>query len=164
MESVAVTDSYEEANPWATFDLDLSAAPAILWVLLGEAQGLCQQVGAAVLPPQVATRVADEALARAARASVAMAGHTLTENEALDRLADQAKPMPQRTGVRAFDNVVAVHRRLIAEAGRLELSVDVIRRVNAEVLAGVADESVAGRFEGGAPVIRGSRAVAPGDS
>lgn len=72
---------YPQTHPWITFRHYLDRAPPRLWWLLGKIVAQCRQVAAAPLPPFESARMYRLSLVRGARATTAIEGNTLTEEE-----------------------------------------------------------------------------------
>ena len=72
---------YEQTHPWITFRLDLTRAHPNLWTLLGQAVTFCRQVSQAALPPDIAKTFKTLYLSKGVRATTAIEGNTLTEEQ-----------------------------------------------------------------------------------
>ncbi len=72
---------YLHTHPWINFELDLSRAPAHFWTLLGEASAMCGQIASVPLPPGIARDLHEVYLAKGVRATTAIEGNTLSEQE-----------------------------------------------------------------------------------
>ena len=72
---------YQETHPWITFTVDLRRAPAMLWMLLGEARSKCEHIAGVPLRPATANDLHLLYLAKGARATTAIEGNTLSEEE-----------------------------------------------------------------------------------
>lgn len=78
--------TYERTHPWLTFELRLDRADADVWLLLGEAQSKCEHVAGVPLKPSTAQRVHMLYLAKGVRATTAIEGNTLSEQQVMDHL------------------------------------------------------------------------------
>lgn len=72
---------YEQTHPWLNFKPDLGSAPASLWMLLGEARSKCEHIAGTPLKPGLAKQFHSIYLAKGVRATTAIEGNTLTEDE-----------------------------------------------------------------------------------
>ena len=72
---------YLETHPWITFRLDLRDAPPRFWTLLGEACAKCEHILTVPLAPDDAKRLHSVYLVKGARATAAIEGNTLSEDE-----------------------------------------------------------------------------------
>ncbi len=84
---------YLSAHPWIDFHLDLTKAPVRFWMLLGEACAKCELIAGIPLMPETAKRLHRVSLERGARATTAIEGNTLSEDE-ISRLARGALELP----------------------------------------------------------------------
>lgn len=77
---------YQRSHPWINFHLNLRQANPRLWVLLGQIVAFGEFVSRALLPPKVASDMARIYLAKGVRATVAIEGNTLSEEEVLAQI------------------------------------------------------------------------------
>ena len=73
--------NYLKTHPWITFQLDLTDAPVRFWTLLGDANAKCEFISGIPLMPEVAKRLNAVSLEKGARATTAIEGNTLSEEE-----------------------------------------------------------------------------------
>ena len=73
--------TYEDTHPWLKFVLDLKTAHYKSWMNLGAAQSKCEHVANTMLPPEVAQELFVMYLAKGVRATTAIEGNTLTEEQ-----------------------------------------------------------------------------------
>ena len=78
--------TYQRTHPWIEFKLDLKQAPYQLWTLLGEACSKCEHISGVPLRPAVAEALHVLYLAKGARATTAIEGNTLSEEEVSKRI------------------------------------------------------------------------------
>ncbi|MFC1650029.1 Fic family protein [Candidatus Latescibacterota bacterium] len=78
--------SYESSHPWITFSINLSKAPAKLWVILGESKAICGQISGAPLHPSFQEELHRKYYAESTLNTTAMDGNTLSEEEVRDIL------------------------------------------------------------------------------
>ncbi len=99
--------AYETSHPWLIFQLDLRRASPRLWMLLGEAQSKCEHIAGVPLQPETAQRLHQLYLAKGVRATTAIEGNTLSEEQVLQHLAGQLElPASKQYLQREIDNVV----------------------------------------------------------
>lgn len=99
--------AYETSHPCLTFHLDLRRASPRLWMLLGEAQSKCEHIAGVPLQPETAQRLHQLYLAKGVRATTAIEGNTLSEEQVLQHLAGQLElPASKQYLQREIDNVV----------------------------------------------------------
>jgi Fic family protein len=160
--------TFERTHPWLTFRVDLSHAPAELWILLGECQSICSALERIPLRPETAERISQMYLAKGAHATTAIEGNTLSEEEVGRRLRDELRLPPSREYLgREVDNVVGLCRALVdfVAQGRepRPLEPDQVLAMNASLLNGLDLEEgvkpgeirnydvVVGRYRGAPP-------------
>ncbi|MXX78993.1 MAG: hypothetical protein F4Z33_08595 [Gemmatimonadales bacterium] len=110
---------YERSHPWIRYRAGLERATPQLWSLLGQVAARCEQVARAVLPPAAAAEMHKLYLIKGARATTAIEGNTLTEEQVRDRLDGQLElPISQEYLGREVDNVLRacedIFRRITA--------------------------------------------------
>ncbi len=74
---------YLKSHPWITFRLDVSKAPWTFWEQIGEARSKCRHLSKTPLPPHLARKMEQLYLAKGARATTAIEGNSLSEEQAL---------------------------------------------------------------------------------
>ncbi|HUW31503.1 MAG TPA: Fic family protein [Planctomycetota bacterium] len=99
--------NYERSHPWLTFSANLSQAHLDLWVLLGECQSKIEHVAGIPLRPEIAKHLQTLYLAKGVRATTAIEGNTLTEEQVLAHLEDKLELPPSREYLRQeVDNII----------------------------------------------------------
>ncbi|MBF0343743.1 MAG: Fic family protein [Nitrospirae bacterium] len=88
--------SYEKTHPWINFNLDLRRVDYRLWIALGEAVSKCEHLATVPLQPETAHNLHLLYLAKGIRATTAIEGNTLSEEEVIDRLEGKLKLPPSR--------------------------------------------------------------------
>lgn len=136
--------TYEGTHPWITFRLDLRQAPHAFWSLLGEAASKCEHLAGVPLQPAVAQQMRQLFLAKGARATTAIEGNTLTEDEVLRRIQGQTELPPSKEYLgQEIDNIVAacheIETRLL-EGGGTDLTPGLLKQYNATVLRNLTVE------------------------
>lgn len=144
--------SYEKSHPWISFRADFRKVPWEVWVALGECQANCQHLAGVPLRPTTAEQLHRLYLVKGVRATTAIEGNTLSEDQ-VQALLDHtlALPASQEYLKVEVENVVDVCNRLLetVQAGEgLSLEPETIKRFNYEILNGLplADDVVPGEF------------------
>ncbi len=134
---------YRRTHPWITFRHHLERADPLHWSLLGEAAARCDQVAEAVLPPAGARELHRLYLIKGARATTAIEGNTLSEEQIAAQLDGRLELPPSREYLkREVDNVLkAVHEILGQVTGGQPpvLTPDWIAGANRRLLAGLEE-------------------------
>lgn len=129
---------YRKTHPWLTFELDLRGAGPGLWIALGEASSKCEHIAGVPLQPAVRDRLHQLYLAKGVRATTAIEGNTLSEDEVLQRVAGKRTLPPSREYLgQEVDNVSAAVNEIatrFVEGQDLVLTPDQIRNYNRLVL------------------------------
>jgi len=138
---------YENTHPWLKFEADFSRAPQDLWVMLGECQSKIEHLAGAHLRPGTARALHTLYLAKGVRATTAIEGNTLTEQQVLDYLDNKLKLQPSQQYLQQeIANITEACNRIgsqIAAGQSSLLSVDRIKDFNRAVLNGLElDEGV----------------------
>lgn len=99
--------TYNQTQPWISFEIDLRKASFRLWMLLGEARSKCEHIAEVPLLPHVAKHLHQVFLAKGVLATTAIEGNTLTEEEVLKRIEGQLKLPPSKEYLgKEIDNIV----------------------------------------------------------
>jgi Fic family protein len=105
--------SYTRTHPWINFTLSLDRARPELWVLLGEACSKCDHIADTPLLPEVADQLHQLFLAKGARATTAIEGSTLSEEDVQRRVRGELSlPPSQEYMGQAIDNIVEAIRAI----------------------------------------------------
>ena len=133
---------YLETHPWITFRLDLRNAPPRFWSLLGEACAKCEHIRAIPLAPETAQRLHRVYLVKGARATAAIEGNTLSEDDVskLERGELRLPPSKEYLGVEVqniMDACGEMLSRLAEERSLPPLSAERVKALNAQVLRGL---------------------------
>lgn len=155
---------YSSTHPWLTFTADPKSAPPQFWLLLGEAQARCFQISAAPVRPSVAREIGRTRTARGILASAAIAGSTITDDDANRRLEGRLDLAPaQQSHLRDFDNLAAACAGAVAGATRGDtppLAPAHLQALNRAVLAGAG--AAPGALPGSWRTEAAGAALAPG--
>src|SRR5262245_15971559 len=99
--------AYGKSHPWLTFVLDLKRASHRLWMNLGAIQSKCEHVGNTMLPPSISEEMYLMYLAKGVRATTAIEGNTLSEEEVVERIQKKKRlPKSQEYLGVEIDNIV----------------------------------------------------------
>ena len=155
---------YLKTHSWISFNLNLSSAPVRFWTLLGDACSRCEVISGIPLMPETATRLNRVSLERGARATTAIEGNTLSEEDVskLARGQLQLPPSKQYLGIEV-QNILNVFNEMIDAPQTLSLDVGRVKYLNRRVLEGLKldDDIVPGEiraYEVGVARYRGAPA------
>ena len=146
---------YLRTHPWISFRHHLERADPLHWTLLGEAAARCDQVAQAVLPPAEAREMHRLYLIKGARATTAIEGNTLSEEQIAALLEGRLDlPPSQEYLKREVDNVLEAVNGIFGEitGGRPPaLTPDWIAGANRRLLQGLEEHLEDGVVPGGIP-------------
>jgi Fic family protein len=133
--------TYEKTHPWIKFELDLRKFDHKLWMALGEAESKCEHIAGVPLQPDTADKLHLLYLAKGVRATTAIEGNTLSEEEVLERIEGKLPLPPSREYLgKEVDNIVKgcddIKEKLL-KGGESSLSIDEITAFNKTVLDGL---------------------------
>lgn len=139
-----IMGDYSAAHPWISFKLDLTRAPWRFWDRIGEAHSKCRHLANTPLPPRLALEMERVYLAKGARASTAIEGNTLSEDQAVAAVEGRLEvPESQEYLRQELENVIRALARIEQEVhrdGRYEITPERLRDLNKQVLNGLAVE------------------------
>jgi Fic family protein len=153
------TRDYLASHPWISFRLDLKNAPWTLWNHVGEAHSKCRHLSKTPLPPGLARKMERVYLAKGARASAAIEGNSLNEEQAVAAVEGKLEvPQSQQYLQQELENVIHALAGIEMEVhrdGTFEVTPDRLRTLNKQVLEGleVEDHVVPGEFRTGGIVV-----------
>src|SRR5450432_2574375 len=75
-------------HSFITFDFNTKSLAADVWMMLGEAMSKCQHIAGSPLKPRAASQLASVFLARGVRATTAIEGNTLSQEE-VQKIVDE---------------------------------------------------------------------------
>jgi Fic family protein len=137
--TVTETRKHETSHPWLTFRLDVEKIPAAVWILLGEARSKCEHLAGVPLQPKTAQTLNQVFLTKGARATTAIEGNTLTEDQVRQQIEGTLKLPPSKQYLaQEVQNILDAFNGLFREilSGQpFALSVDRICAFNAQVLS-----------------------------
>ena len=146
---------YRRTHPWISFRHHLERADPIHWALLGEAAARCDQVAQAILPPADAREMYQLYLAKGARATTAIEGNTLSEEQIRAQLEGRLELPPSREYLKwEVENVLQAVNDIFAEIVRGQppgLTPDWIAGANRRLLAGLQEHLEEGVVPGEIP-------------
>ena len=107
---------YRRTHPWISFRHHLERADPLHWSLLGEAAARCDQVAQAVLPPAGARELHRLYLVKGARATTAIEGNTLSEEQIAAQLEGRLELPPSQEYLKQeVDNVLKAVNDIFAD-------------------------------------------------
>ena len=146
---------YRRTHPWISFRHHLERADPVHWSLLGEAAARCDQVSQAILPPAGARELHRLYLIKGVRATTAIEGNTLSEEQIAAVLEVRLElPPSQEYLKREVANVRDAVNDIFAEImeGRPPvLTPDWIAGANRRLLAGLEEHLEEGVVPGEVP-------------
>ncbi len=99
--------TFEKTHPWIKFELDLRKFDHKLWMALGEAESKCEHIAGVPLQPKTAEKLHLLYLAKGVRATTAIEGNTLSEEEVLERIEGKLSLPPSREYLgKEVDNIL----------------------------------------------------------
>lgn len=129
---------YTGTHPWITFQVDLQNMEHPDWMLFGEARAKCDQIAGTPLTPMTAEQLHKMYLVKGVRATTAIEGNTLSEEEVNSLIEGSLRlPPSQEYLAQEVDNVVEACNAIagqVIKSGLQPLTVDDICRYNAQVL------------------------------
>jgi Fic family protein len=158
---------YLESHPWITFRLDVSSVPWTFWEQVGEARSKCRHLSKTPLPPELARKMERLYLAKGARATTAIEGNSLSEEQAVAAVEGNLDlPQSQKYLQQELENIIdaiAVIEGEIYAGSRFQITPDRLRDLNRRVLTGleVPDHVTPGEFRTSSVVVGGIYRGAP---
>lgn len=133
---------YRVSHPWITFRADLRPAPHTLWVALGEVRSKIEHIKGAPLRPDVARELYRLFLVKGVRATTAIEGNTLSEEQVRRRLDGELKLPPSQEYLgQEIDNIEKAIQYIaedLMQNAPKPLTVEMIKHFNRLVLTGLA--------------------------
>jgi len=139
-------DNHLSTHPWIDFKLDLRGISHATWLALGECASKCDHIASTPLRPDLRDELHRVYLAKGARATTAIEGNTLSEEEVLKAVSNELRVGPSKEYLRQeVQNIIAACNMItsrIAEKHEPSITVDLLCEYNALVLRDVpvADE------------------------
>ena len=133
--------TYLESHPWIDFQLDVSQATYILWMLLGESRSKCEHIAGVPLSPERARTLYNVYLSKGVHATTSIEGNTLTERQVRQLLEGSLKlPLSQKYLADEVQNIIEACNEIAKETledSSSPISVERICRFNELVLRGL---------------------------
>ena len=130
--------TFERTHPWINFAINTQAAPARLWLSLGEARSKCEHLAGVPLKPWFAQELHKVYLAKGVHATTAIEGNTLDEKQVKDRLEGKRDlPQSQEYLGKEVDNVIEAANNImgsVEQNGPMLITVDEIKNFNRLIL------------------------------
>ena len=146
---------YRRSHPWISFRHHLERAGPLYWSLLGEAAARCDQVAQAVLPPAGARKLHELYLIKGARATTAIEGNTLSEEQIAAQLEGRLELSPSQEYLKQeVANVLKAVNEIFADLMGSEppvLTPDWIAGANQRLLANLEEHLEEGVVPGEIP-------------
>lgn len=158
---------YTQTHPWITFRLNLKGADWTFWDHIGEARSKCRHLSRTPLPPDLARKMERLYLAKGARATTAIEGNSLSEEQAVAAVEGKLDlPQSQRYLQQELENIIHAIARIeqaIYSGDRFELTPERLRHLNREVLADLEGPNhvIPGQFRTEGVVVGGVYRGAP---
>ncbi len=132
---------YEKTHPWITFKAtDINKFEPKLWMLLGEARVLCDQLLKTPIPPNLIKILHETSLIKGVQATTAIEGNTLTQDQVGRIREGTYKAPPSREyQEREVRNIFSVINEIVSrlESGeRYRITPELICNLNRDVLSG----------------------------
>lgn len=141
------------SHRWVDFRSPVRALGPGFWLHVGAAESKCVHIARSPLKPDLAERLHQTSITKGARATTAIEGNTLTEEQVARAVRGELEVPPSQEYLkREADNVISAFNditdSLITRRESLELSTDVLCRWNAKILDGLelADDVRAGEI------------------
>ncbi len=135
--------AYARTHPWINFGLPLDRASYNFWMLLGEACSKCDHIAHTPLLPAVKEQLHHVFLAKGARATTAIEGSTLSEEEVQQRVRGERRLPPSKEYMgQAVDNILDAIRSIparVQDRQSARLTVQDILYYNQVVLRGLPE-------------------------
>lgn len=142
---------YEQSHPWLSYKLTLNTEYSDLWFNLGEATSKVEHLCGVALSPLVASQMNILYLAKGARATTAIEGNTLSEEQVIDIVNEKLK-LPESTEYlqQEVENIVNAYNSIIRQVkeGTKDISPHLIKQFNKQVMQGLEleDEVIPGEY------------------
>ncbi len=137
---------YLMTHGFINYTLNLSEVSYKLWMLLGAAESKCRHLAGIPLRPEKQQELNQISLRKGIRATTAIEGNTLTEEdvEKIYHGGAEKFPLSRRYQAQEIENVLKVYNSIIhqIEAGNgCEVSIEALKTDNAQILKDIQHES-----------------------
>jgi len=130
--------TYKESHPWLTFKIDLRNASHTFWILAGEAKSKCEHIASIPLKPETEAKLHAVYLVKGVRATVAIEGNTLSEDQIQQRIEGSLTLPPSQEYLgKEIDNIITAINQIgsqVQDGHPPVLSVKLIKEFNRLVL------------------------------
>lgn len=130
--------TYQRTHPWIKFEIDTNRFDPETWMLLGESVSKAKHIAGVPLAPKAASRLYEIFLAKGARATTAIEGNTLTEEQVEAQVQGKLDLPPSQKYLQIeVQNIVDACNLLVDELasnGPTKIDADFCCRLNAMVL------------------------------
>ena len=107
---------FEDTHPWLTFSVDFQRASFAFWVILGECQSKIEHLAGVPLRPETAQKFHQIYLAKGIRATTAIEGNTLSEQEVMKHIQKKLDVPPSREYLKQeVDNILQACNKIMKE-------------------------------------------------
>jgi Fic family protein len=152
------------SHPWIDFCSPVGALQPTFWLHVGAAESKCVHIARSPLKPDLAERLHQTSITKGARATTAIEGNTLTEEQVSQAVRGELEVPPSQEYLKQeASNVIAAFneltRQLIVEHEPLVLTPELLEEFNGKILdrAELAEGVVAGRIRAHSAVVGGYR-------
>jgi len=102
--------AYLHSHPWITFQFDARLLDYQTWILMGEAKSKCAHINGAPLLPEIQENLFHVYLVKGARATTAIEGNTLSEEEVDRRIKGELELPPSKEYLgKEIDNIIKAY-------------------------------------------------------
>jgi Fic family protein len=130
--------TFQRTHPWIKFEIDTKRFDPETWMLLGEAVSKAKHIAGVPLAPKAASRLYEIFLAKGARATTAIEGNTLTEEQVEAQVRGKLDLPPSQKYLQTeVQNIVDACYQLVRDLdhnGPTKIDADFCCRLNAMVL------------------------------
>jgi cell filamentation protein, protein adenylyltransferase len=141
------------SHPWVDFCSPVGALQPTFWLHVGAAESKCVHIARSPLKPELAAQLHQTSITKGARATTAIEGNTLTEEQVAQAVRGELEVPPSQEFLKQeASNVIAAFneltRKLILDREPLTLTPELLEELNGRILEGMelADGVVAGRI------------------
>ena len=151
-------------HPWIDFCSPVGALQPTFWLHVGAAESKCVHIARSPLKPELAEKLHQTSITKGARATTAIEGNTLTEEQVARAVRGELEVPPsqeylKREASNVIDAFNELTRRLIGEREPLVLTPGLLEALNGKILEGaeLAEGVVAGSIRTHSAVVGGYR-------
>jgi len=152
------------SHPWIDFCSPVGALQPTFWLHVGAAESKCVHIARSPLKPELAERLHQTSITKGARATTAIEGNTLTEEQVARAVRGELEVPPSQEYLKqeasnVIDAFNDLTRQLIVEHERLVLTPELLEQLNGKILdkAELTEGVLAGRIRTHSAVVGGYR-------